>query len=88
VGAWIHLAVKWASPGGLIRSRTGCWIGQGQVLNYKNSSSSLIDPQAGVKLVVPSMERRQRRQSARRMAGKSYWMVFSNKPAGEAVATT
>jgi hypothetical protein len=49
-------------------------------LNDKKSEPFLIDPQAGVKLVVPSMEKvGQLRQSSTPEAGKSYWMAFSNK---------
>jgi len=49
-------------------------------LNDKKVEPSLIDPQAGVKLVVPSLEKvGQLRQSATPEAGKSYWMAFSNK---------
>lgn len=49
-------------------------------LNDKKSEPSLIDPRAGVKLVVPSLEKvGQLRQSATPEAGKSYWMAFSNK---------
>jgi hypothetical protein len=48
-------------------------------LNDKKSEPSLIDPQAGVKLVVPSLEQvGQLRQSSTPEAGKSYWMAFSN----------
>ncbi len=51
-----------------------------RVLNDKKFEPSLIDPQAGVKLVVPALENvGQLRQSAPPEAGKSYWMVFSNK---------
>jgi hypothetical protein len=49
-------------------------------LNDKKSEPFLIDPQAGVKLVVPSLEKvGQLRQSGTPEAGKSYWMAFSNK---------
>ena len=49
-------------------------------LNDKKFNPSLIDPQAGVKLVVPSLEKvGQLRQSSTPEAGKSYWMAFSNK---------
>ena len=49
-------------------------------LNDKKSEPSLIDPQAGVKLVVPALEKvGQLRQSSTPEAGKSYWMAFSNK---------
>jgi hypothetical protein len=48
-------------------------------LSDKKVDPSLIDPQAGVKLVVPSLEQvGQLRQSATPEAGKSYWMAFSN----------
>jgi len=49
-------------------------------LNDKKSEPSLIDPQAGVKLSVPALEKvGQLRQSSTPEAGKSYWMAFSNK---------
>jgi hypothetical protein len=48
-------------------------------LNDKKFEPSLIDPQAGVKLVVPSLEQvGQLRQSAPPEPGKIYWMAFSN----------
>ncbi len=51
-----------------------------KILNDKKSEPSLIDPQAQVKLVVPSLEKvGQLRQSSTPIAGKSYWMAFSNK---------
>jgi len=51
-----------------------------RALNDKRNEPSLIDPRAGVKLVVPQMEKiGQLRQSAAPEAGKSYWMAFSNK---------
>jgi hypothetical protein len=51
-----------------------------QALNDKKSEPVLIDPQAGVKLVIPSLEKvGQLRQSSTPVAGKSYWMAFSNK---------
>jgi hypothetical protein len=49
-------------------------------LNDKKSQPSLIDPQAGVKLSVPALEKvGQLRQSSTPEAGRSYWMAFSNK---------
>jgi hypothetical protein len=49
-------------------------------LNDKKIEPSLIDPQAGVKLVIPSLEKVGKlRQSGTPEAGKSYWMAFSNK---------
>jgi hypothetical protein len=51
-----------------------------KALNDKKVEPSLIDPQAGVKLVVPSLEKvGQLRQSSTPEAGKSYWMAFSNQ---------
>jgi hypothetical protein len=51
-----------------------------RVLNEKKNEPSLIDPQAGVKLVVPSLEKvGQLRQTATPEDGKVYWMAFSNK---------
>jgi hypothetical protein len=49
-------------------------------LNDKKLAPYLVDPGAGVKLVVPSLEKvGQLRQSGTPEAGKSYWMAFSNK---------
>jgi len=51
-----------------------------KALNDKKSEPSLIDPKAGVKLVVPSLEKVGKlRQSSAPEAGKMYWMAFSNK---------
>jgi hypothetical protein len=51
-----------------------------RVLNDKKNEPFLIDPRAGVKLVVPSLEKvGQLRQSSKPEAGKVYWMAFSNK---------
>jgi hypothetical protein len=51
-----------------------------KALNDKKDEPSLIDPRAGVKLVVPALEKvGQLRQSGSPEAGKSYWMAFSNK---------
>ena len=48
-------------------------------LNDKKAEPFLLDPQARVKLVVPTMEKvGQLRQSSTPEAGKSYWMAFSN----------
>lgn len=49
-------------------------------LSDKKSPPFLIDEEAHVKLVVPSMEKvGELRQSSTPEAGKLYWMVFSNK---------
>src|SRR4029077_17295568 len=51
-----------------------------KALKDKKAEPFLIDPQAGVKLVIPSLEKvGQLRQSSTPVAGKSYWMAFSNK---------
>jgi len=48
-------------------------------LNDKKAEPTLIDPQAGVSLVVPQMEKVGKlRQTSTPEAGKSYWMAFSN----------
>jgi len=49
-------------------------------LNDKKNNPFLVDEQARVKLEIPTMEKvGQLRQSSPPEAGKSYWMVFSNK---------
>jgi len=75
------LAVKWTESGEIIRfSYRALDPGKAKALNDKKSEPSLIDPRAGVSLVVPSMEQvGQLRQSADPEEGKSYWMAFSNK---------
>jgi hypothetical protein len=75
------LAVKWTESGEVIRFTYRVLdADKAQVLNDKKNQPSLIDPQAGVKLVVPSLEKvGQLRQSSSPEAGKSYWMAFSNK---------
>ena len=75
------LSVKWGESGEVIRfSYRVLDADKAKILNDKKFEPSLIDPQAGVKLVVPSMENvGQLRQSAPPENGKSYWMVFSNK---------
>lgn len=75
------LGVKWGESGEVIRFTYRVLDAElARVLNDKKFEPSLIDPQAGVKLVVPSMENvGQLRQSAPPESGKLYWMVFSNK---------
>jgi hypothetical protein len=51
-------------------------------LNDKKSEPSLIDPQVGVKLVVPALENGgllRQTPSGKPEPGKIYWMAFSNK---------
>jgi hypothetical protein len=75
------LSVKWAESGEVIRFGYRVLdADKAKALNDKKSEPSLIDPRAGVKLVVPALENvGQLRQSAPPENGKSYWMVFSNK---------
>jgi hypothetical protein len=75
------LSVKWTESGEVIRfSYRVLDAEKAKALNDKKSEPSLIDPKAGVKLVVPSLEKvGQLRQSSSPEAGKMYWMAFSNK---------
>ncbi|HYL13134.1 MAG TPA: hypothetical protein VEV41_08865 [Terriglobales bacterium] len=75
------LSVKWTESGEVIRfSYRVVDADKAKVLNDKKNEPFLIDPRAGVKLVVPSLEKvGQLRQSSTPEAGKSYWMAFSNK---------
>jgi hypothetical protein len=75
------LSVKAVESGDVIRfSYHVLDANKARALNDKKNEPSLIDPQAGVKLVVPQMEKIGKlRQSAPPEAGKSYWMAFSNK---------
>jgi len=75
------LSVKWTESGEVIRfSYRVLDADKAKILNDKKNQPVLIDPQAGVQLVVPSLEKvGQLRQSSTPEAGKSYWMAFSNK---------
>lgn len=75
------LVVRWGESGEVIRfSYRVLDANKAKVLNDRKYEPSLIDPQAGVKLVVPSMENvGMLRQTALPENGKSYWIVFSNK---------
>jgi hypothetical protein len=75
------LSVKWAESGEVIRFTYHVLDpDKAKTLNDKKAEPFLIDPRAGVKLVVPSLEKvGQLRQSSTPEAGKSYWMAFSNK---------
>jgi hypothetical protein len=75
------LAVKWTESGEIIKFTYRVVDAEkAKALNDKKNEPSLIDPKAGVKLVVPSLEKvGQLRQSSAPEAGKSYWMAFSNK---------
>jgi hypothetical protein len=74
------LTVKYTESGEMIRfSYRVLEPEKAAALNDKKSEPSLIDPQAGVKLVIPEMEKVGKlRQSSTPVAGKQYWMAFSN----------
>src|ERR1700757_3374760 len=75
------LAVKSVESGEIIRFTYRVLdVEKAKVLNDKKNEPSLVDPGAGVKLVVPSLEKVGKlRQSSAPEAGKVYWMAFSNK---------
>ena len=81
-GVWgvDSLTVKYTESGEIIRfSYRVVDPNKAAALNDKKAEPSLIDPQAGVKLVVPQMEKIGKlRQSSTPIAGQSYWMAFSN----------
>jgi hypothetical protein len=74
------LSVKSVESGEMIRfSYRVLDAEKAKTLNDRKLEPALIDPQAGVQLVVPSLEQvGQLRQSSTPEAGKSYWMAFSN----------
>jgi hypothetical protein len=75
------LEVKWTEAGEVITFRYQVLDPQkAKMLNDKRYEPALIDPRAGVKLVVPSLEKVGKlRQATTPEAGKAYWMAFSNK---------
>ncbi len=74
------LKVKYTESGEMIRfSYRVLDPAKAAPLNDKKSEPALYDPQARVKLVVPQMEKVGKlRQSSTPIAGRSYWMAFSN----------
>ena len=74
------LTVKYTESGEMIRfSYRVLEPEKAAALNDKKSEPSLIDPQTGVKLVIPEMEKVGKlRQSSTPIVGKQYWMAFSN----------
>jgi hypothetical protein len=82
-GAWgvESLTVKLAESGELVRfSYRIVDTEKAAPLNDKKNEPSLIDPQAGVSLVIPTVQNvGMLRQTATPEEGKSYWMAFSNK---------
>src|SRR5215472_11647828 len=75
------LSVRWTESGEVIRfSYRVLDAEKARALNDKKAEPGLFDRRAGVKLVVPSLEKvGQLRQSSTPVAGKIYWMAFSNK---------
>jgi hypothetical protein len=75
------LSVKSVESGEIIRfSYRVLDADKAKALNDKKAEPVLNDPQAGVQLVVPSLEKVGKlRQSSTPEAGKAYWMAFSNK---------
>ena len=75
------LRVKYTESGEIVRfSYRVLDAEKAKTLNDKKNEPSLIDPKAGIKLVVPSLEKVGKlRQSSAPQAGKMYWMAFSNK---------
>jgi hypothetical protein len=76
-----NLVVRTAESGEIIRfSYRVLDAEKAKPLNNKKFEPQLIDPKAGVKLSIPSLEKvGQLRQSSTPETGKSYWMAFSNK---------
>ena len=75
------LSVKSAESGEIIRFMYRVVdVDKAKPLNDKKNEPSLIDPGAGVKLVIPELEKVGKlRQSSTPEVGKVYWMAFSNK---------
>jgi hypothetical protein len=81
-GVWgiDSLSVRAAESGELIRFKYRVLDpAKASQLNDKKAVPTLVDPRAGVSLVVPSLEKvGQLRQSGPPEEGKVYWMAFSN----------
>jgi hypothetical protein len=74
------LTVRAAESGELIRFNYRILdVSKARQLNDKKAQPTLVDPKAGVQLVVPSLEKvGQLRQSSTPEEGRIYWMAFSN----------
>ncbi len=75
------LSVKSAESGEVIRFTYKILdADKAKTLNDNKLEPSLIDERAHVKLVVPQMDKVGKlRQSSTPQAGRTYWMLFSNK---------
>jgi hypothetical protein len=76
-----ELSVKWTESGEVIRFAYRVLDAEkAKTLNDKKLEPTLIDPRAGVQLVIPQLEKVGKlRQTGTPEAGKAYWMAFSNK---------
>ena len=81
-GAWgvDSFRVKYTESGEIIRfSYRVVYPEKAAALNDKKSEPTLIDPRAGVSLVVPEVSNvGKMRQTSTPKAGMTYWMAFSN----------
>jgi hypothetical protein len=75
------LNVKWAESGEMVRFTYRVLDPvKAKTLSNKRLEPSLVDEKAHVKLVVPTMDKVGKlRQTPPPEAGKTYWMLFSNK---------
>lgn len=75
------VSVKLVESGELVRfSYRVLDPAKARMLNDKKSQTSLLDPRAGVSLTIPTVENiGQLRQTDEPVAGRAYWMTFSNK---------
>lgn len=76
------LSVKRVESGEIIRfSYSVVDAEKAKLLNDKKVDPVLFDQQAGVKLIVPSLEKvgMLRQTTSNPVVGQSYWMAFSNK---------
>jgi len=76
-----HLSVKEGESGQILRfSWRVLDPVRAALLNDKKVEPTLVCPQAGVSLVIPTLDQiGQMRQTMAPEAGRSYWMAFSNK---------
>ncbi len=76
-----HLVVKEGESGQILRFSWRVLDPQrAAILHDKKVDPSLIAPQRGVSLVIPTLDQiGQMRQTMAPEAGRTYWMAFSNK---------
>lgn len=73
--------VKWTESGEIVRFSYRVVDPERAVaLNDKKAEPTLLDPRAGVSLVIPELSNVGKlRQTSTPKAGMTYWMAFSNK---------